>query len=687
MIKNALFLCFIFSVTLFQLSGQTNKIDSLKGEVQNGKDTTKLKALVDLSSLYMDIDIDTAKIYLRKIDSINEKIKISKLNALVMHNKGGYNFKTGNYKKALNQYQSALKIYQKVDNKKMIASTTNNIGLVYEKKGEYEKALEYLLKSTKIQEARENKEQMSKNYLNIGLIHMRIGNHEKANSFYQKSKTLREELNDKDGLALVYNNLAILYYYMENYDNVRNYFEKAYETYKELGNKRRQAMTLSNLGQIYFEIGKYDKAIKTYNTCLEIEKQLKDKDGMTGTYQMIAQVLKQRGKYDKALSNLHKGLELAKEINSTSQIRDIYENYYTIYKAKNDYQQALKWHEKYLTLHDSIINKSKNKQINELQTKYETKKKEQKIQLLNKEGKVQELKIKKQRYFNYSIGIIALVTFIFALILFLQKKKILAANKKLSEQQEQITDSITYASRIQNAILPDKQQLNNIFYDNYFILFKPKGLVSGDFYFADEKDGKKIIASVDCTGHGVPGAFMSLLGYSYLTEIINSLDTLEANIILDKLKNSIIRALHQKQEIGTGKDGMDISLVIIDEQKQELQFAGAYQIMLYLKNGNIQRYKGDKMPVGIHYKEGTSFTKQTISYEKNDMIYLFSDGFVDQFGGPKNKKFRLKNFEQLITSIYKKPMHEQQSVLNKTFEDWKGGQTQIDDVIVIGIRL
>ena len=276
---------------------------------------------------------------------------------------------------------------------------------------------------------------------------------------------------------------------------------------------------------------------------------------------------------------------------------------------------------------------------------------------------------------------------VFALILFVQKKKILAAHKKLSEQQKQITDSITYASRIQNAILPDEQHLNNIFHDNYFILFKPKGLVSGDFYFAEERDGKKIIASVDCTGHGVPGAFMSLLGYSYLTEIINSIDTLEADVILNKLRDAIIRSLHQKQEIGTGKDGMDISLLIIDEKNQELQFAGAYQIMLYIRDGKLQRYKGDKMPIGIHYKEKTTFTKQTISYKKNDMIYLFSDGFVDQFGGPKNKKFRLKNLEKLLVDIHKNPMFEQKSILNKTFVNWKQGQNQLDDVIIIGLRL
>ncbi len=687
MLKKALLSVVLITSILFQLPGQINKIDSLKAVAAKGEDTAKLKALINLSEEYMDINLDTAQIYLKRIDSLNKKIQKPKFNALTINNKGKYNFKTGKYKKALNQYKTALSIYKKKENKKKIASTLNNIGLIFEKRGEYEKALEYLLKSLEIQESRGKKEELAKNYLNIGLIHMRIGNYEKANSFYQKSKKIRQELNDKEGLALVYNNLAILYYRMENYGKVRNYFERAYKTYKELKNKRRQALTLSNLGQIYFEIGKYDKALKTYNTCLETEKKLKDKDGMTGTYQMIAQVLKQRGEYDKALSKLRKGLKLAKEISSKSLIRNIYENYYTIYKAKNNYHQALKWHEKYLLLHDSIINKSKNKQINELQTKYETKKKERKIELLNKEKKVQELKIKKQRYLNYFIGIIAIIILLFAIILMIHKRKIQAAHKRLSHQKKQINDSITYASRIQNAILPTNKQINNILSEDHFILFRPKEMVSGDFYFIDQKNGKNIIASADCTGHGVPGAFMSLLGHTFLKEIIKSAEALEPNLILDKLRNYIISSLRQTHEIGTGKDGMDISLCIIDEEKQKIHFSGAYQVMLYIRNDNITRYKGDKMPIGIHYKKQEKFSKQVINYQKGDVIYLFSDGFIDQFGGDKNKKFRLKNLEKLLANIYTEPMNSQKIQLNQTFDEWKKGHEQLDDVVVIGIKL
>jgi serine phosphatase RsbU (regulator of sigma subunit) len=446
-------------------------------------------------------------------------------------------------------------------------------------------------------------------------------------------------------------------------------------------------MTLSNLGKIYFEIGKFDKAIEAYKKCMEIEKKLEDKSGLIGTYNMIAQVYRERKQFGQALENLEKSLELSKELNSRSYLSDTYQSLYQTYKKKNDYQQALKWHEKYLIMRDSILNKKKNKQISELQTKYETKKKEQKIKLLNKEKKVQDLKIKKQRLLNYFIGIIAIITLLFAIIFLVQKRKIKAANIKLSNQQKQITDSITYASRIQKAILPTNEQINNILNENHFILFRPKEMVSGDFYFTEQKNGKKIVASVDCTGHGVPGAFMSLLGYSFLKEIIKTIEPLEPNLILDKLREHVINSLHQKQEIGTGKDGMDISLCIIDEENQEIHFSGAYQVMLFIRNGEIYRYKGDKMPIGIHYNKQSSFSKEVIKYNKGDEIYLFSDGYIDQFGGPKNKKFRLKKLEKILTDIHNETMASKKSHLTKTFDRWKRGNDQLDDVVMIGVKL
>jgi serine phosphatase RsbU (regulator of sigma subunit) len=211
--------------------------------------------------------------------------------------------------------------------------------------------------------------------------------------------------------------------------------------------------------------------------------------------------------------------------------------------------------------------------------------------------------------------------------------------------------------------------------------------VSGDFYFADQKNNKKIIAAIDCTGHGVPGAFMSMLGYSFLSQIISNKGIIQADEILNKLREYIIQALHQKQEIGYSKDGMDISLCIIDEEEKKIEFAGAYHYLLLIRNEQVTRYSGDKMPIGIHYKQKAHFSKTEISYEKGDTIYLFSDGLIDQFGGENGKKFRLKNFQDLLVTIQDESMIRQKEILEQSLDNWKSTYEQVDDILVMGIKL
>lgn len=688
MIKKLLFLPGLLFLAVVTTNAQNHLIDSLKNKLDTiTSDTSQLKTIIDISIEYADIDLNKAEYYLNKADSLKEVIDHPKFDALTYQNLGSYYFKTSKYDKALEYFNKALPIYRDLDLEIKAGSCLNNMGIIYEKKSNYDKALEFLLQALKIWEKHNAEYELAKVYLNIGLIHFRNENYDKANEYYNKSLKIRKEIDDKQGIALVYNNLAILYYYQGKYDYVRDYFEKAYNIYQELGNLRKQTMALSNLGKIYFEIGKYDKALNAYKECAAIEKNLEEKSGLVSSYTMMAEVYKARKQYDKSVSYLNKALAIAKEIEAKDEIKDIYYELSMNYKAKNNYKVGLKWFEMYSALNDSLFNATKNKQINELQTKYETEKKERKIELLNKEKKLRDLQLKRQKNFVIFLTIIVVVVLIFAIIVLIQKKKLSRAHYKLAKQQKQITDSIEYASLIQNAILPNHQQLNDVLNQEYFIFFRPKEVVSGDFYFVDEKSGKKIIAAVDCTGHGVPGAFMSMLGYSFLVEIVNNTDEFKANRILNKLREYIIRALHQKQEIGYSKDGLDISLCIVDEKKQKLEFAGAYQYMFLLRDKQITRYSGDKMPVGIHYKRKGEFSLKEIDYKKGDIVYLFSDGYPDQFGGENGKKFRLGNFRDLLLTIHDEDLITQKDMIEKTLDNWMGNCEQVDDILVMGIRL
>ena len=257
---------------------------------------------------------------------------------------------------------------------------------------------------------------------------------------------------------------------------------------------------------------------------------------------------------------------------------------------------------------------------------------------------------------------------------------------RISAQKKELTDSITYASRIQSALLPESGYFSKIFSD-YFILNKPKDIVSGDFYWLSIKGNKTIVAVADCTGHGVPGAFMSMLGVEFLNEIVNNIGIVQPNRILNNMRDRIIKSMGQTGKAGETRDGMDIALVSIDLENNSLQYAGAFNPLFIIRNNNINEIKGDRMPVGFHEKIDKPFTNHEIQIHANDSIYLFSDGYKDQFGWRSNKKLNLNNFRELLLSVQNVPMKAQKLLLENNFNNWKGDLEQIDDIMVMGIRI
>lgn len=266
----------------------------------------------------------------------------------------------------------------------------------------------------------------------------------------------------------------------------------------------------------------------------------------------------------------------------------------------------------------------------------------------------------------------------------MQKEQIEAQRDEIALQKQEIMDSIRYASRIQQAVLPPIHVVKNILRDNFFIFNRPRDIVSGDYYFITERKNKLIISAADCTGHGVPGAFMSLLGISFLNEIINRTEVLDAAIILNHLRDNIINALNQGAEHQT-KDGMDMVLCVFDFEQKFVEFAAANNPLYHVRNKELTEYKGDKMPIGL-YDDLKPFTKHIIHFEQGDVFYMFSDGYADQFGGNEGKKFKYKPLKDLLISISHLPMNEQYKIVEKTHDDWKGNYFQVDDILLIGIR-
>ena len=265
-------------------------------------------------------------------------------------------------------------------------------------------------------------------------------------------------------------------------------------------------------------------------------------------------------------------------------------------------------------------------------------------------------------------------------------KEISQKNILLAETNKHITDSINYAKRIQHATMRPESHLKDL-YEKSFIVYLPKDIVSGDFYWFAKKGNKLIVAAADCTGHGVPGAFMSMLGIAFLNEIVGKMTKISAGNILQKLRENVIRALHQRDGGDTAKDGMDIALIVFDEKTKSVQFSGAYNPLYIIRDGELIEQKGDRMPIGVHSRDNETFSNHKIDLQENDQIYFFTDGFADQFGGPKGKKMNYKRFRKLIVDQNGLNETQQQENLLKAFHEWKGEHDQLDDVLLIGLKV
>jgi serine phosphatase RsbU (regulator of sigma subunit) len=267
-----------------------------------------------------------------------------------------------------------------------------------------------------------------------------------------------------------------------------------------------------------------------------------------------------------------------------------------------------------------------------------------------------------------------------------QRDIALIQKDKIMSQNIGITDSIKYAQKIQSALLPSENSVARYFKE-YFIINKPRDIVSGDFYWISYKEDKIITVVADCTGHGVPGAFMSILGIASLEDLVNNSTFISAENLLFKLRENVISSLNTTSNEVESKDGMDMALCIFDLKNMILDFAGAYNPLYLIRDGNLKVYKADRMPIGVHPHDKKLFTSKKILIEKGDRFYMFSDGYIDQFGWRNGKKFKTKQFKELIVTNSNLPMKAQRIIIENTLENWKGDFEQVDDILIMGLKV
>lgn len=376
----------------------------------------------------------------------------------------------------------------------------------------------------------------------------------------------------------------------------------------------------------------------------------------------------------------------------------LYSRFSDVYLQMGNIEESYKYYKLYAQIKDSVLYENQYAQIALVQTKLENEKKSAKILVQEQENKILEAESGRKQIVIYAAVVLCLVGGFFVYILSVRNKEKREANKLLQQQKEQIesqklivevqnkelTDSINYAQTIQKAILPELSDIKTAF-PNSFVYFKPRDIVSGDFYWFRQKGDRKYIAAVDCTGHGVPGALMSMVSNTLLHEIVDNKNIVQPSEILDELKKDIIRSLKQTGVSGENKDGMDIALCMVEGDK--LEFAGANNPLWIIRNNELTQIKGDSQPVGISHGEEKKFTNHTIDLAPGTSFYVLTDGYADQFGGPKGKKFKYAQLKELLLSISSYASNLQSEKLNETFQHWKGNLEQVDDVLVIGVKI
>jgi len=701
-----LVICFLSAILIhisFPLQGQQNKIDSLKIVLRKViEDTSRANTLNTLSRQYSNIgDYELALNYAQQAVQLSKKLLYEKGIGTAYINIGTVYWNKSSFEKALTVFMDALKIWQTIGNKQGMANSYNNIGLVYWNLGNYEMAVNNLLKSLKIWEEIENKNGIGMVYLNIGNIYLNQGYNDKALEFYYKSLKINTEIGNKNFIATNLNNIGIIFERQGNLEKALENQLKALEIREEINDKKGIGMSYNNIGLIYYEQGLFNEALENQMKSQIINKEIGNIQGVAVSYTNISNIYIKQKKFDDALHYNNLSLSLSKSIGYKEGMKDTYSSLVELFQKRGDYKNALENHKLFSEIKDTLLNEQSSKQITEMNTKYDTEKKDK--DLIKKDAEIskhlaetEKQNIQRNAFLIGFVLVLILAFFIFrgyrqkqtANKLLEEKNSLIEYQKQLVEEKNnKISDSINYANRIQQAVLPS-QALIKSFLPESFIFFKPKDIVSGDFYWFSERKDKLLIAVADCTGHGVPGAFMSMIGNTLLNEIINVKNIVEPAQILNQLNNGIVSLLHQGEGSATQDDGMDITILSIDKANSEIEFAGANHFSYLVHQNQVQTLTGDIFSIGGMFgRSDINFTSKKIKVEKGSTIYLFTDGFVDQFGGEKNTKFLSSRFEQLLKSIQQHNLDEQHEKLIVSFDDWKGNNKQLDDILIVGIRL
>jgi tetratricopeptide (TPR) repeat protein len=658
------------------------KIEFKKGESE---------LLSTLAEAYFSQDqLDSTELYYLKALQLKKEIKDKRGQVNCLNNLGYINLNRNQYQYAINNYTKSLDILESTNEQKLLSY--NNIATAYLYMGSYENALKYYFTGLELSEKITDQENIFSFTLGAGNIYNVMQKYEDALMYYQKALLISTAIASKSGISKSLNNIGSIYEKLHKNDTALLYYSKSLKIKEEFGDKQEISITLMNIGNMYSSgiTKNYEKALEYYRRALLITEETKDKYNKAKNLINIGILYSNKEDKEKAIQYLKFGLKVATEIESLYLMMKSNEEIADFHYKNNDFKNAYIHHKNYTRFKDSILNETTSKNIAEIHTKYESEKKEKDIQLLTKDKKLQVAEIGKQKLiknlFIIGFAVAILVAFIVLRLFKATKKQKLI----IEHQNEQIVESINYSKRIQNSLLPSIAEIKETI-PSLFVLYEPKNIVSGDFYYFKQFENYSVLACVDCTGHGVPGGFMSTLGSLLLDKIVND-KRLKPSEILIQLNNEIIRILHQ-QAGGELQDGMDLSVCLIDKKNSSIEFSGARNGIIIVTNNEAKRYKANPLPVGGNYmKKGVpierNFKTESIALNSSDWVFMYTDGFIEQIGGKENQPMNYEQFEKhLINTTRLNTDEEKIALLQSELTKWSGNNEQTDDVLIIGFKV
>jgi len=609
--------------------------------------------------------------------------------------------------KGIELNEKALKIREKIQDHEGIGISLNNMGIIYANQGDQATAIQYYSKALKIREANGNTKMIVSTLNNMGILYAMGGDMEMAEKYIRQSLRQSLEAGHQSGIASALNNIGNIHFARGDVDSAIFYFEESAAIKEEIGDYIGLGRSIGNIANAYYRNGQVDKAIEYQYKAVELFKQQSILGDRANSLNNIAAIYSDEGKTSKALELGKEAMQIANESGNLKIISDVAKDVYQYYRDAGQYNQALKTYELYIQSEDSLQSEANQKELIRQQYKYTYEKQaaadsvraaeEKKVtdaQLAAQEAKLEQEKTQRYALFG-GLGLaLVFAAFIFNRFRLTSKQKDIIEEQKqivdqaydeLEEKNTEILDSINYAKRIQSAILPPSKLVKEKLRDS-FVLYKPKDIVAGDFYWLEplKKEEGVLFAAADCTGHGVPGAMVSVICNNGLNRSVREYGLTEPGKILDQTRELVIAEFEKSEE--EVKDGMDVALCRL--KGTQLQYAGAHNPLWVIRKDSeeVEEIKANKQPIG-KFDEPLPYTTHTLELKAGDSFYIFSDGYVDQFGGEKGKKFKSLNLKRLLLSIQKESMEEQMASVDKAFEDWKGDLEQLDDVCVIGVRV